>query len=1383
VLNAAKGNMSDHAVHPVTRKPFNTMRGAKSMKCVACGIKLQKPSKSMFRSINIFSSDKGSSNESDYCSSCQNNGDGLDKRRLSFSSQSCASSSSKTRLKDPLVSMHDFFQKSTKTTGSPAIIMSSDAYKFYRILKDRLSTAFEKCQDEKRSVTTLLRLMIHHSEANPVRDSFYEILSKYPGAKDPETLIIDDLDVISLLVVALKFLPSSTHVSILDAMFKIVQGDGFKIINVATFYLQKHPQDLVVQKYFHALLKKGIDATMREDSPDNVEKLRINIQSLIQADFSNLQSLKQVVQDGIGTFLNESLIFKQAYSILREKNFDYIVYAYHKKIHNAKASKEFFITFQSLTSAEKENMIPVVLEFAQLLSGNEDDFKMMQTHVRQKAEMDKRSLPTTIDSALRKISEEPTKVELTVMGCKILIEIGIPQALESRIFVYICTVMDSHPNNFDLKRAVCEVLSSVQCQHNIVSALLVLHQITMYYQMDELISTVTLSAFAKITSKKENAIAFYENVAIDEVLSAQCRFPNNLLIEEKYCTIVSNLLDSQRIERKYAVAVIRHMINAIRHFSQDLKVQEASYNVLAVLSNQFVEEVLSCDVVGLVVMGMITHTDVSKIQEAGCTVLANVSPFIDLYQFGGIECILIAMAKHSDKKGVQYTACRALSVLYERRHIEVMQNTSVIKPLVEASKLTFPQECGDIVDKITKAISVLEHPPEIIGGLESELEDPILAPDHVLAEDANVDYAHTVIFVGSDEDMRVNAIKHLVQRSEGECFRLRKKKDDFGMMDYIWYTQMSNGSQSNIQIAIKILDLPKEVPSRLFFSQQATYVLLWDVEKTFKSETQTQCTYDSDDQEDMHMKSCGNNEVDFKKGIDENVMYWTDLVHEVAPNAEIFCVGVSKNSDYNVLEDREKCHMVRMRFEELNFERLSSGRSFSRANIAFEVAGASMMYNGKDNNIIAGLRNRILISAQNEQEADVFMYDPISEMGTKQVIQTVKQIGRKDVIIRWQKLLKNIRDQLKGKDTSMDVALHILLSRGEIRTFKVSLEEENKEEIVVLNKDWLIEKARCMAQDEYQTLKLSVEETKEYSNYNYEENDFCKVCVNCPLISSEDSILLWNSMETENKSLFAIKCLEQILSKVGVLIPLKSSKNEELEKLFFIPGLLKSGEPPGWSYKSKDALKMISSDIWALKNADLPVLALEMWTIMLKQMYLDVNRRKNENNSNWRKPVWCTPYTPRGNDEDTRFVIHELCCWKSCLLLKIEIETTAVKAGQMKHDMVEILLHFSNQDSPLCLGSKSLEKGEARFTICYKGSRNLFFGPGSIIYDRFVAIAEKVLRKHTEIEKRHEIICPDCLEEYPIADVAVLDWMEMLSCENGVVTCHRNHRMEVGLRT
>lgn len=193
-------------------------------------------------------------------------------------------------------------------------------------------------------------------------------------------------------------------------------------------------------------------------------------------------------------------------------------------------------------------------------------------------------------------------------------------------------------------------------------------------------------------------------------------------------------------------------------------------------------------------------------------------------------------------------------------------------------------------------------------------------------------------------------------------------------------------------------------------------------------------------------------EHDMNKGIYENVIFWIDLIHKLMPNSQIYCLGVSKASSFDLEADRNKCHMVRMRFEEVNFERMTKGGRVSRANVAFEVGGDSIIYcGGKDSHVLAGLRNRILISTENLQEADVFMFDPVAELGTKQVIQAVKQMGRREIMMRWRQLLCSVKDKIEGEDSAMDVALHILLASGDIRTFQVFLTEGMSEEVSLGN--------------------------------------------------------------------------------------------------------------------------------------------------------------------------------------------------------------------------------------------------------------------------------------------------------------------------------------------
>jgi len=111
-----------------------------------------------------------------------------------------------------------------------------------------------------------------------------------------------------------------------------------------------------------------------------------------------------------------------------------------------------------------------------------------------------------------------------------------------------------------------------------------------------------------------------------------------------------------------------------------------------------------------------------------------------------------------------------------------------------------------------KTIFTLERPAETGQELKSDLEVAKLLPNQIqLSEDSSIDYAHTLIVVGSDKNIRTRAIKYLVHYPEAKCFRLRKNRDDFGLMDYVWYHNTNNPSQSNTNLALNILDLSEKV--------------------------------------------------------------------------------------------------------------------------------------------------------------------------------------------------------------------------------------------------------------------------------------------------------------------------------------------------------------------------------------------------------------------------------------------------------------------------------------------------------------------------------------------------------------------------------------------
>jgi len=331
---------------------------------------------------------------------------------------------------------------------------------------------------------------------------------------------------------------------------------------------------------------------------------------------------------------------------------------------------------------------------------------------------------------------------------------------------------------------------------------------------------------------------------------------------------------------------------------------------------------------------------------------------------------------------------------------------------------------------------------------------------------------------------------------------------------------------------------------------------------------------------------------------------------------------------------------------------------------------------------------------------------------------------------------------------------------------------------VLLDNEWLLETVRCIVQDGYDDLKLSIEETKEdLCIYNWEEHEFCQLCVHCPVISSEESQLLWQSTEgivdEKKNTTLAIRCLEQILVRMGILVPLGAS-NTSLSKLFFIPSLVEDGEPPGWSFKSSNQ-KIVLCNIWAIAGALTPNLMKEIIASVLRDISNEIEKSKFCNEA----PIWATLAREINQDDSMSLVVHEICCWKTSILLKVEIETLEKEWNKIDRGMVEILIHLSTKDSPLCLGANHLNKGERRLSVSCKGFSKYANGPGTFVYDLVLRSVEKVLQRHPKSYQRREVVCPDCMEDYPLAEASVLAWNSISFIDRGITKCCKGHRIGV----
>ena len=270
-----------------------------------------------------------------------------------------------------------------------------------------------------------------------------------------------------------------------------------------------------------------------------------------------------------------------------------------------------------------------------------------------------------------------------------------------------------------------------------------------------------------------------------------------------------------------------------------------------------------------------------------------------------------------------------------------------------------------------------------------------------------------------------------------------------------------------------------------------------------------------------------------------------------------------------------------------------------------------------------------------------------------------------------------------------------------------------------MNNEWLQEITSYILQDKFEDLKLSIEESKEdMCVYDLEEHVFCQVCIHCPVISYEDNLILWKSIESESsedKNLeFAFQCLSQILTQLGILVPLQVNNKIPISNVYFIPSLLESGDPPNWSYKCSSIRNTVICSTWKMTGLHSKNFMNNVITSILRRLLSYIGQSQGLKNPTNGQPIWCLPTDERLHQHD-RFIIREICCWKTSILVKIEIERWNKNKNKLKRGMVEVFTYLGGKQDSMTVGSNSLKDNEKRLSVSYKGHVKHARGMGAMM--------------------------------------------------------------------
>jgi GTPase SAR1 family protein len=372
---------------------------------------------------------------------------------------------------------------------------------------------------------------------------------------------------------------------------------------------------------------------------------------------------------------------------------------------------------------------------------------------------------------------------------------------------------------------------------------------------------------------------------------------------------------------------------------------------------------------------------------------------------------------------------------------------------------------------------------------------------------------------------------------------------------------------------------------------------------------------------------------------------------------------------------------------------------------------------------------------------------------------------------------------------------------------------------IFLNPRWLVASVACILRHD---LDMEIRETRRRFSLEtrvaysaYEGN------LNCPVITSEDALMLWQAKKftrkaadraeeySNNMKITPFVFLQQLLIRFGVFVPIDLSidkallggkqyaivtsaeendsptvidmkhESESQSSFFFLPSLLGPGEPAeAWTFKNTDSWKITLCHSILFPDGVPPGLMERISAAVLSTIYAV---------SKGCELLIRSPFHEKGiRTLDGNLRVREILCWRTAFFLKLGTEIKS-ENQELKESIVEIFAHLVDRDSHHCVGSGAMGSGMRRLVISAKGQvgdggRRIWNG-GYLLVLKSVS---KIMQDYGGLEFERQGFCPECLSKMAISDASSWDWTVMREAAQNCETtmhCHHGHRIDTRLIT
>jgi hypothetical protein len=602
----------------------------------------------------------------------------------------------------------------------------------------------------------------------------------------------------------------------------------------------------------------------------------------------------------------------------------------------------------------------------------------------------------------------------------------------------------------------------------------------------------------------------------------------------------------------------------------------------------------------------------------------------------------------------------------------------------------------------------------------------------------------------------------------------------------------------------------------LFFTDKSLYLLVWDLaannRKTYQHRRASLGDDDSSDEEDDHeedneneyVREEGNRQADraLQTDIEDRVLSWVDCVARRGAHSAILPIALVP-VDMSPLEAKRRCDTMQVLLMDYTQRLLPDDLVPPKVLMGAET----MICVSLDTNMGMDLLQETILAIATDSSHSVFDHvgTPVPP-GTIHVLETTRRLKQDHKLVLVDHLMAELTDVLTVEDV-MD-ALHFLSSVGELLYFG----GDYLSHYVILSRKWLVSALSCILRND---LKRELAETRRfmnmqciYSDQQFPENHvtqtFSTSSSSCPLLSSTDTQMLWQSMSfmreaadrssellensTTESTMFGF--LERLLVHTGVFLPLDIDRWHSPDNVYFVPSLLSQAETRDvWTYKSSDSWMTTLSHSWLFRDGA-PLGLMEHVTVaLLRDLYEFSHTVSSRTHQSPRRsetyPFTQNSLTEFVSSHDGEAIghikIHQIMCWKSSLLIKIGC--VFPDGNELRESFVEIFVAIADQSSPHCVASDAMGSNMQRLIISGKGQvgshgLKLWKGGYSVVLDSIKASVAHC----TNVDR--QVVCPECLAHAHPSGASTWSWDSVrAAAESGssLVRCMRGHRVDSNL--